>query len=355
MTSLVAEISELDAINSELARHFHCEPLDLSLGADRAMADELVICGILGGKDVGKTTIINTLATTRISDDSTEVGRGTQRPLAYVHRDVADIATARLKATAAGMDVDIVTHTADPIRNAVLLDLPDFDSEFCEHLEIVRRVAPLLDRILWVQTPRKIGDRAWVEMFRRVIKDPGNVSCVLNKFDELLADGGLNGQGFTRDDDATAASFWQTQTDWVTKSLASSECHFDADRMFLISAAFADRTRFVDEIARRWDDPDWSRYGDDRAGVERIADHACEEIDRLRVRLLGDADCKSVSGPVAPGRHPLAAGRPHRCPDACPDGRQRVHPLPERAPHAANWCRCACPSMKSGPRATGTL
>ena len=178
---------EADAINRQLATLLDRVPADLARGAEVALADELVICGVLGGKDVGKSTLINALAEAQVSADASEVGRGTDRPIAYVHEAQTDAVEARLHAVGHEVDLQVCTHQADAIRNVVLLDLPDFDSEFADHLDIVRRAAPLLDRVLWVLTPKKIGDRAWVSMLHDVIKDTRNVHCVLNKTDELLS------------------------------------------------------------------------------------------------------------------------------------------------------------------------
>ncbi len=163
--------SELNAINRELSRLLHIDPCPFSLGADAALKDELVVCGILGGKDVGKSTLINTLAGTEVSVDSDEVGKGTACPMVYVHEAVQAVAMRRLQEIGQQVPFDLSLHRADSIRSVVLVDLPDFDSDYADHRRIVQRVAPLLDRVLWVQTPRKIGDRMWVELFSDVIKD----------------------------------------------------------------------------------------------------------------------------------------------------------------------------------------
>ena len=55
-------LDELQSINRELAALLSMAPADLSVGADTASRDELVICGLLGGKDVGKSTLSNALA-----------------------------------------------------------------------------------------------------------------------------------------------------------------------------------------------------------------------------------------------------------------------------------------------------
>jgi hypothetical protein len=279
---------EMQAVNNELAELLRVEPMELALGAQAALADDLVICGILGGKDVGKSTLINALAQTQVSVDAREVGRGTEQPMVYVHEDVREHVDERLQALGRHVPIDVTLHQADLIRNVVLVDLPDFDSEFQAHHEVVRRVAPLLDRVLWVQTPRKIGDRALVTMFRDVVKDADNVHCVLNKVDELLADGELDvpsaAQAGAKVD--PAESFWQHQDAWVAQVVTEVGFAQSPEHRFLVSAAFADPDAFTRYIGRRWGDIDWARYSADRATVERIAQHATQDLERLRACVL---------------------------------------------------------------------
>ena len=277
----------LRGINRELAEILCQEPAELLFGAEAASADELVICGLLGGKDVGKSTLINALARTTVSVRTPQVGEGTTTPKAYVHLGMQPVVTARLREIDKHVTVEVATHQVDSLRNVVLLDLPDFDSEFPEHPRIVRAVAPLLDRVLWVLTPRKISDRAWVEMFRDVIKDARNVFTVLNKVDELLADADpfvdSNGAG----DKAPARRFWQARHEWVAESIESAGCPQTEDHRFLVSAAFSRRDRFVERIAELWNDPEWADYGDDKEAVVRVAELAAAELDRLRACILG--------------------------------------------------------------------
>jgi hypothetical protein len=269
-------------LNRELAALLRTEPADLSLGAAAALGDDLVLCGILGGKDVGKSTLINALAQTRVSADAREVGRGTEHPMVYVHREQREAVQQRLQALGQDIAFDVTHHDADAIRNVALVDLPDFDSEFLEHLQVVHRVAPLLDRVLWVQTPRKIGDRALVAMFRDVVKDSTNVHCVLNKVDELLADGDLPAaKGTDR-----ARVWWREQHTWVTNSVTDVGFAHTDDHRFLIAAAFVDADAFTRHIGQRWGDPDWSHYGDDRATVMEIATLARQDLERLRRCVL---------------------------------------------------------------------
>ena len=88
---------QLAALNGELAALLRRPPAPLVLGADVAERDELVACGVLGGKDVGKTTLINALAQTEVSRDEQEAGRGTDEPIAYVHEEMRDAFAHRLQ------------------------------------------------------------------------------------------------------------------------------------------------------------------------------------------------------------------------------------------------------------------
>jgi hypothetical protein len=279
---------EMQAINHALAELLGTAPMDLTLGAEAALNDDLVICGILGGKDVGKSTLINALAQTRVSVDAREVGRGTEQPMAYVHEDVHQAVHERLQALGRHVPFEVTLHQADPIRNVVLVDLPDFDSEFHEHCQVVRQVAPLLDRVLWVQTPRKIGDRALVAMFQDVVKDAANVHCVLNKVDELLADGDLDAVSDTPSSTPMdpAESFWQAQDAWVAQVVTEVGFAQSPEHRFLVAAAFTEPDAFTQHIGRRWGDSDWSRYQADRATVMRIAQRAGQDLERLRACVL---------------------------------------------------------------------
>ncbi|MCH8252064.1 MAG: hypothetical protein IID36_06395, partial [Planctomycetes bacterium] len=295
---------DLVAINRELAALLHTDAADLPLGAPDPFGDDLVVCGILGGKDVGKSTLINALAQTNVSDASQEVGEGTARPMVYVHEDVREAAAHRLRDLDNSVPIDVTLHRADAIRNVVLVDLPDFDSEFETHLDVVRAVAPRLDRVLWVLTPRKLGDRAWIQMLPRVIKDPENVHWVLNKIDELLADadpfeqtadqsncaGASIAQRSTTESHAgngSAEAFWRAQRRWLTDSVSAAGCNDTDDHCFLIAGRFPAEGAFTERIAQLWDDTDWQRYGRDRAAVEQVAALATAELARLRECVLG--------------------------------------------------------------------
>lgn len=281
---------ELERINAGLAAMLHTPPAELAAGSDQAMRDELVVCGILGGKDVGKSTLINALAGQVVSADLAEAGHGTEGPIAYVHEQATAGVQRRLGPAARLATVQLAAHQIDAIRNVVLVDLPDFDSSFDGHAELVASLAPVLDRVLWVQSPRKLGDRAWVRLCGEVVKAVPNVYCVLNKVDELLADERLAGEDpsmAAANAEARAQRFWRAQHAWVSETISAAGYDCPADRQFLMSAAFGPTNSFVEEVGRRWGDSSWSRYADDRPTVEGIAALAREELETLRARVLG--------------------------------------------------------------------
>lgn len=281
---------ELVQINAELAALMHCPPAVLVVGSDHSLADPLVICGILGGKDVGKSTLINALAGRPVSLTHEEVGAGTTRPMAYVHRDALAAFRARFAhAGGPAEGFDVCPHDADPIRNLVLVDLPDFDSDLPRHRETVEAVAPLLDRLIWVVTPRKIADREWVRLFSAVVKAHDNVYCVLNKTDELLGDEAYRA-GLPR-------TFVEEQIDWARGMLAQAGNPHAAERFFALAAIAPALGEFAQHIARRWGDPNWSANAADRPAVSAIGGRLADELTRLRRTVLAplnESEARSI-------------------------------------------------------------
>jgi len=146
---------------------------------------ELYLIGMIGGKDVGKSSLVNALLGENIAAVSNH-GEGTSRALAYVHDADALAARALLEDSAAG-GFDLVQHGIDEARGRVLLDLPDVDSVWDDHLDLTRRMLRNMLFPVWVQSIEKYADAATLELLARVAEgnSPQNFVFVLTKVDQL--------------------------------------------------------------------------------------------------------------------------------------------------------------------------
>jgi GTPase SAR1 family protein len=73
-----------------------------------------------------------------------------------------------------------------PMGGLILLDLPDHDSVEPANRQIVDRIVPMADLLLWVVDPQKYADNVLHEEYLRVASDNGQPSLVvLNQVDRL--------------------------------------------------------------------------------------------------------------------------------------------------------------------------
>src|SRR4051812_40409090 len=89
----------------------------------RGLDESPYLVGLIGGKEVGKSALVNALVGQRITD-STAYGPGTEIVVAYVHHDQVAAIKPLLDREAAGR-YQIVVHSLEHLRRQVLLDLPD--------------------------------------------------------------------------------------------------------------------------------------------------------------------------------------------------------------------------------------
>ncbi|MBI3463862.1 MAG: GTPase domain-containing protein, partial [Planctomycetes bacterium] len=150
----------------------------------------LFVYGILGGKDVGKTTLINALAEGAISHEAMGIGPGTHVPVVYVHHDDAPVLRDRLAADA-GLEFELVTHDRAVLRHVVLVDLPDFDSKrnLPDHARRAAAFKPHLDAFIWVTTVRKIDHPELLRQMISVAPKKENFYCVVTFADEVIQSG----------------------------------------------------------------------------------------------------------------------------------------------------------------------
>ncbi|MEO6436975.1 MAG: GTPase domain-containing protein [Tepidisphaeraceae bacterium] len=169
---------------------------DDALAAGDGEAPYLV--GLIGGKEVGKSALVNALVGERITA-STSYGPGTETVVAYVHENQIARIKPLLEREAAGR-YHIVTHAISRLTRQVLLDLPDIDSQFSEHVELTRRMLRHMLFPIWVQSIEKYADQQPQTLLAAVAagNDPANFLFCLNKADQLEGAGrgsGVSGLG----------------------------------------------------------------------------------------------------------------------------------------------------------------
>jgi hypothetical protein len=153
-----------------------------------AHGDGIYLVGLIGGKEVGKSALVNALAGAKITDETSH-GPGTQMAVAYVHRTHQAEAAALLEQAVPGK-FRIVPHDAAKLGGQVLLDLPDIDSRFASHLEVTRRMLRHMLFPIWIQSVEKYADVQPQNLLAKVAagNDPGNFLYCLNKMDQVPAD-----------------------------------------------------------------------------------------------------------------------------------------------------------------------
>jgi GTP-binding protein EngB required for normal cell division len=182
----------------------------LDLGVDQT------VVALAGGTGSGKSSLFNAIAGLTFA----EVGvkrPTTSRVTACVWGADGD---ALLDWLGVGPDDRIVRESAldadeqAPLRGLVLLDLPDHDSVSPEHREVVDRVVPLADLLVWVVDPQKYADDALhTGYLQRLAGHEASMVVVLNQVDtlapevrgeladdlrRLLTEDGLHGVGVIR-------------------------------------------------------------------------------------------------------------------------------------------------------------
>lgn len=272
----------LAGINHRLSRLLGRDELPLATGGELSLRDRLWVWGILGGKDVGKSTLINALAGAEVVPRGLDVGEGTFQPAAYL--SAADEEALRTRfAELTGINVAYHAEAPASMRGLVLVDLPDFDSLFTRHLEQVRRVVRLLDGIIWVTTPKKVGDLRAIREIEGVLKARTNFIYVVNKIDWLLG----QSAGSARGELERMTSALQAQV----SACEPGEGLNGTARSFLISAKYRTPQAILEEVGR-------SRNGGGTAAARGAGDGA--ELRVAAERLASDFEALRQALTTAP-------------------------------------------------------
>lgn len=150
-----------------------------------SLDESVYLIGVIGGKDVGKSSLINALLGQPIAGVS-GFGEGTRRALAYVFQDDSEKVRRQLDQIIPDQ-YDLIEHTQPSGRGRVLLDLPDIDSIYSEHVELTRRLLRHMLYPVWVQSIEKYADREPMHLLATVASSntPENFLFVLTKADQV--------------------------------------------------------------------------------------------------------------------------------------------------------------------------
>jgi hypothetical protein len=148
---------------------------------------ETYVLALVGGTGVGKSSLLNALAGSSVSDASVRRPT-TAQPLAWVPKSSRPGLAGLLDWLGVPKD-QVRDHRGDALGDVAILDLPDLDSIESAHRERVEAILPRVDAVVWVTDPEKYHDAIlhddfladWLPRLDRQV-------VVLNKTDRLSAD-----------------------------------------------------------------------------------------------------------------------------------------------------------------------
>lgn len=177
----------LDQLVHDVITATGAAPPDLLAGDSPALASDtdaqIYFVSLIGGKDVGKSSLVNALVGLPITA-VTSSGPGTEMVIAYAHQSAVAGVQDVLEKQVPG-NFRIVGHDNAALARQVLLDLPDIDSIHADHIETTRRMLRQTLYPIWLQSVEKYADDRPRKLLARVAEgnDADNFLFALNKVD----------------------------------------------------------------------------------------------------------------------------------------------------------------------------
>ncbi len=151
-------------------------------GARAANLGETVLAALIGGTGSGKSSLLNALAGTPVTRSGV-LRPTTQKPLAWVPSPTEPALLRLLD------DLGVFDRAPQQqLPGLAVIDLPDFDSVAAANREVVDRLAPRVDALIWVLDPEKYNDDALHSGYvAPLVAYQSQFLFVLNQVDRLSA------------------------------------------------------------------------------------------------------------------------------------------------------------------------